>query len=98
MYTKKLKYIKQLEEENTFLKTEIAEMVKDLPLLTPGREKLLQMVDIRGQEERKSTDPRIQMRGAARSARASAVLGRALRPDAFNKEMADKAKKRFKSI
>ena len=98
MYTDKLKLIKELEEQNAFLKAEIVEMMKDLPLLTPGRERLLQMVDIRGQEERKSTDPRIQMRGAARSARASAVLGRAIRPDAFNKEIADKAKKRFRSI
>jgi len=66
--------------------------------LTPGREKLLQMIDIKAEKESKSSDPRTQAIGNARLNRVNAVFGKLNRPDSFNKELADKAKRRFRSI
>jgi hypothetical protein len=64
--------------------------------LTPGREKMLQMVDIQGKKEQQN--PETYLKGTARRDRAVAVLGKAIRPDALNKELADKARRRFKNI
>jgi hypothetical protein len=66
--------------------------------LTPGREKLLQMIDIKAEKESKSSDPKIQAIGSARLDRVNAVFGKLNRPDSFNKAIADKARNRFRSI
>jgi len=66
--------------------------------LTPGREKLLQMIDIKAEKESKSSDPKTRAIGIARLDRVNAVFGKLNRPDSFNKEVADRARNRFRRI